>query len=470
MAIRLVCIFTLCTSLYGYGQTMSSGSLKEGIKGKADTTLRDTKQAVRRSISGAKNDLLPDTSNTMGSNAKTKIKAIKGDSAGFAYENGKWVVPDKPLLHASDLIPHDSASLSAADLKAASPDESTIKSLPDIKEAEELFNKNDSFLGKGAGVKSDSLKQLGKMIEDYAKDPMEGIESHQKVYSRKSLKRLYDSLGVSKMDTLLALMPKQQEVTKEDLLEAIDHSFPSPSVGDEIGNSLNNLPGQDLHNGIPDMPQPDLSKFKLSSESLQELPPIRGYQFPTDSLNILDSLRQVNLMRSKLQLKEEEVSRNIKKAMITPKPRSLDKIYWDGLISFLKTDDFTLLQASPSLGYEIYQNLSIGAGPTISVKEAKKKYSVFFGYRTFAKYEVLSQRAYLQAEYLVDPVAIDQEYFEQNEYSALAGGGYLLPVSKAMAINMCLLYRVNNNRYSGGTLSPWVFRLGISSVKSKKTK
>jgi hypothetical protein len=135
------------------------------------------------------------------------------------------------------------------------------------------------------------------------------------------------------------------------------------------------------------------------------------------------------------------------------------------VISFSDTKDFQSIQVSPGLGYRVKENFSIGLGPTLLLSRQNEKWNVSLGYRAFAKYEIFHQRAYLQTEYLQDPGQVNSEYFRQSKHSILAGAGYLLPLSKKLAINICLLYRVNNTAYSQGVQSPWVFRLGLSTIK-----
>lgn len=82
----------------------------------------------------------------------------------------------------------------------------------------------------------------------------------------------------------------------------------------------------------------------------------------------------------------------------------------------------------------------------------------------------MRQRAYFQVEDVVDPVAANLEFINNTRHSILAGGGYLLAVSRVLAVNFCLLYRVNQMEYSGGKMSPWVIRIGLSSRNSKDVK
>jgi hypothetical protein len=74
---------------------------------------------------------------------------------------------------------------------------------------------------------------------------------------------------------------------------------------------------------------------------------------------------------------------------------------------------------------------------------------------------------YIQLEDNIDPLEINTESIAQTKHSVLAGGGCLLPILKTMAINPSIFYRVNNSDTQFANGSPWVFRMGISSISKK---
>lgn len=393
------------------------------------------------------------------------------DSVGASYENGKLQLPSSPgsnpFGNKTDALERPGIKLDgdkmADQLKRPDLKDQLSKeksALPDIKK-----NKTSEKI-KG---RYDSLQQLAREREsliDEAKNKMPGVD---RIYSQRSLKRIYDSLGVSKLDSALALASSKREVSKEELLHAINASFPDSVPATMKAPSASDLLQSPEATSIKDgLPAPDLSSMKLPTEDLQELSPVSGFQIPSDNLPFVDSLRKLNLKRQRLKLTEEELSENVTGALVEKKPSFWDKAYFEGVLSFFKDKDLSSFQVSPSLGYRIKGNLSVGIGPNILISRKGKSWGVLAGYRSFIKYEVLSQRAYLQGEDSVDPYRAISENIRNTRHSILLGAGYLQPLSNVMALNLCVLYRVNNQDYSGDSASPWVIRLGISSIGSGK--
>jgi hypothetical protein len=104
------------------------------------------------------------------------------------------------------------------------------------------------------------------------------------------------------------------------------------------------------------------------------------------------------------------------------------------------------------------------------LRKEGEKISLATGYRSFIKYELFKQRAYVQAEDWIDPARANPEKSVGTRHSILIGAGYILPIGKKLGINGALLYRINNNDYNEGASSPWVIRIGISSIGSAKHK
>jgi hypothetical protein len=268
------------------------------------------------------------------------------------------------------------------------------------------------------------------------------------------------------MDTLLALAASKREVTKEEMLDAINFRMPAAPSDELSGEDYLN----EAKKPTADYRKPDLSSMKLPTDALRELPPMRGYQIPSDSIPFLDSLRNLNLKRSDLKLRQKEVSSDLEEAVAEKKSKFWDRAYIDGVISYLKDGDVNLFQLSPSLGYHFTSRLSLGLGPSVLVKSERKKWSVAVGYRAFLRMDVLPKRLYAQLEDNVEPGSIQSENIRGAKHSILTGLGVLVPVSRLTAVNILLMYRVNNENYAGGNVSPWVFRLGISNFKSAAKK
>jgi regulator of replication initiation timing len=88
-----------------------------------------------------------------------------------------------------------------------------------------------------------------------------------KIYSQRKIKSIFDSLGLTKMDTLLALASLKPEVGEEDMIKMINESV---APGGKQLSDVNKLAA--------------LSNSKLSPESLSELAPLSGMQLEPDKL------------------------------------------------------------------------------------------------------------------------------------------------------------------------------------------
>jgi hypothetical protein len=458
-------------------------------------------------VKQAANDTVP---------ASKRLNLPDADQVGVTYQDGKIVLPDK-MKNAKDvskLLPGlsdtklDKTNLPKDVLPANLPSEKDIPNLSKehISEkvshgSEELVRNNKSY--QSIRNQTDSIRKLVEKGKNLVEEIKGGVPDMNHIYSSKTLKKLYDSLGISRLDSVMALATTQKEVSKEELLQQINASFPSssldPKMADlpEISNpsdleSLkNNIPASDLPNTseltslkdkVADVNLPDastlssmkdkvpmnLSDMKLSMNDLKELAPLRGFQLPTDSIPILDSLQNLDLSREKIHLKQNEIEDRLESAVAKRKPAFWNKAYVDAIISFINSKDVHSFQVSPSVGYRVTNDLSFGIGPNIIIREKHNIWNISMGFRTFAKYELFSQRGYFQIEDMVDPASINKEYISQTRHSILTGAGVFIPISKTVAINFCVLYRVNNDDYSSGQHSPWVVRLGLSSKKSMK--
>jgi hypothetical protein len=355
-----------------------------------------------------------------------------------------------------------------------------------------------------------------------------------RIHSDKRIKEMYDSAGVDKMDTLLALAKSKKPVSENELLDKINSSMGMKDYKD---------------------PSSDLSKVRLRDEALQELTPLTGRSLkpdyrqaadsllnkalghtPLDSMSIPDSVTQVKgakiisyknpneldslkkiytgkdsvvympkakadsikiawlhavqLKQEKLRalvsgnradslnnlatrlrknsLNEKVVSDKLSEVPIPVKHGIFHRFYFEGLVSFNKTSLQDEVRLSPGLGFLITDDFSVGGGLNVLIARREKQTDVLTGYRVFTKYQFLKQRAYVQVEDWVEP---SRRMGEGNKplsrHSILAGAGYVLALGNSIGINGGILYRVNNEHYSGGLASPWVFRIGISSIRSK---
>ncbi len=199
---------------------------------------------------------------------------------------------------------------------------------------------------------------------------------------------------------------------------------------------------------------------------LSQLPPLRGSVLDSKYMPYIDSLRRLSLKDNRMLLREDSITENIKRTALEKKPGFLDKIYFEGLLSFSSDSTIDIIKLSPTLGYHFTEILSIGAGPNLLLQVQERKLNFMAGFRTFAKVEVWKQRAYLQLEDNIDQFKVNREALGKTTHAVLGGGGVLLPLSKSLAINVAVLYRLNKDVNNPGH-SPWVFRVGLSSIKNK---
>lgn len=298
----------------------------------------------------------------------------------------------------------------------------------------------------------------------------------KKVYSDKYIKKLTDSLGGEKAAALLktATAMTKTEASESDMLDKINQSMGGKSgIGfDSKSRSLTN-PEADKLGAFPDAAADsagmggDLSKFKLPQSLLSKLPPLRGSLMDSKYLSAIDSMRNIAMKGKGLALDEQSVTEDVKRTAVKKKPGFFDKLYFDGIIGFMNDSTINIVQLSPSLGYHFTSFWSVGAGPNLLVQFQGKKLNALAGLRTFTKVEVWKQRAYFQLEDDINQAKINAESIRRSTHDVLGGVGAILPVTKSLGLNLCVLYRLNNDAGAPGR-SPWVFRIGFSTIKSVK--
>lgn len=181
-----------------------------------------------------------------------------------------------------------------------------------------------------------------------------------------------------------------------------------------------------------------------------------------------DSLTNLRTHLHKHSLNERAVFGKLSEIPIPTKNGFFDRFYFEGMVSFNRTSIQDEIRLSPGIGFLITSDFSIGAGLNVLIARKERQINVLTGYRLFSKYQFFKQRAYVQIEDWVDPARRTGEGNKPlSQHSILAGGGYVLAIGKSLGINGAIFYRLNNERYSDGLASPWVFRIGISSIRSK---
>jgi hypothetical protein len=309
-----------------------------------------------------------------------------------------------------------------------------------------------------------TIERVGDVDGKEAKKTIAELTNVKTILSQKQKARLLDSLGLKKFDSLYAKANPylKKEVGKEELLNELNKSF--------LGQS--NLSGPAMNEtGMRDAVKNELvnesKEFnpltgKLPQSVLGGLSPLSGSLVDSKYVKLVDSLRSIKLKEQGMTLDERELSEQGKEIVLKKKPKFWDKTYGDIILGVLRNENTTIMQVSPSLGYHILPLFSIGLGPMISVQKQDSVYNTKVGLRSFAKVELFKQRAYIQAEYQLSPYQIQYKDIKINNGNVLLGCGIVKKVYGHIAINAALLYKVYNN---DSVTSPWVFRLGLSTVK-----
>lgn len=323
-----------------------------------------------------------------------------------------------------------------------------------------------SLLNKGLGSLSNPLEDAE--LPSIFSVPKQDLSTAKTIYSEKVLQQLYDSMGVDKFNELYkaASSASKKNVNEQEFLEAVNKAAAGKVPNHDEHRRLSEL-NEDQLMELPkeEISSLDLSTFQLPSDLASGLPPLTGQQIPTKYLNLVDSLRDINLRKDGLVLKEDAITEKLKSSMAGKVSGFWDRSYFEGILGYFHERELTLLQISPAFAYHLTKAFSIGAGPSVLVRINEKNVNASLGFRTFAKVEFYQRRLYVQLEDSMNPRPIDTEVIRRSNHSILFGGGGLLPIGGKVAINPSLLYRINNN--ATGDQSPWVFRLGISSIKSK---
>jgi len=300
--------------------------------------------------------------------------------------------------------------------------------------------------------KLDSLKALSVTTEQLPSEIHNRITSEvRNINSERAIRALYDSLGLDRIPMLPV-----REVSKEDFLLLVNDKFSSNPLLEKQDSLLKSVPTVS-----------DLSQQRIEQAALSELAPLAGQAMNSKYFEKLDSIRAVNLKAQGLALKEHAVSEFSKVTAIGQHQNFWDKSYFEGIVGI---SDFQQLfvQISPALGYHFLKDLSFGIGPVIHLYEHNARRLATIGVRPFFKQEFLKQRAYVQVEYVMNPFFENAENLAINKHSLLAGAGALFRISESIAINLCVMYRVSDIGNEVSTVAPFTFRIGISSIKSKK--
>jgi hypothetical protein len=321
------------------------------------------------------------------------------------------------------------------------------------------------------GHKADSLMEIKNKIE--GTDVTGEVANAKQVYSDKYLQKIYDSLGIKKADSIFKIASKlaKTEIQKQDLLDKVNAPLkaktPEGMSFDEKNQSLK-MDDADKLQGLPGKAsEMDLASLQLPADALAELGPLSGNLIDAKLLPVVDSMRRVMTKAKGYRLDEDQMSDELKRTALEKKPTFFDKSYLEMIVGFVNnTSAVTILQIAPAWGYHFTDELSVGLGPTVSVQlEDRKKINALVGFRSFVKAEFFKQRGYVQVEDNVSQFRLNKDNIGNTTHSLLVGGGGILPIGKKLGINVAIFYRVNQKDVQPGG-NPWVFRIGLSSIKN----
>lgn len=341
--------------------------------------------------------------------------------------------------------------------------------LPDSLTSQKLWDENQftdsldvlSRLGKPRQDSSFSQFQKAETKATHLEDSVNTLTSKgqaladkltpETIYSERMLEAMLDSLGLDKFPSV-----PLKELSDEDLLAMINEKTGGlPSVSqDSMASTLDGATS--------------LADVGLEQEALGELTPLSGQVVDSKYYQYVDSLRQMNLEEQGLQVKEQGVDEVTKITSLDETETFWNKTYLEGLLGFLGDPENFVLQLAPALGYHLSDYTSLGLGPVVQISKNDAGTTIAnLGFRPFYKQEFFKRRAYLQAEYIWTPTREELEDRVITGDQFLGGGGVLIPVSGILNINLSVMYQFNHQ--SETTVSPWVVRVGISTLKNTKS-
>jgi hypothetical protein len=432
---------------------------KEAVTSKLESALPDTTSI--RQITGDKNRQVLDE------------KAMKLQFDSQDADNAPWKTNpySKDDLKDFNVPGISSTGVSDPDAKVAGYRDKveSIKSPAVTAEAIEKARESaaKSLKQNSISTFADSLSNAREALA--SKNIKEQLLGAKRIYSEKYLDKLYDSLGVGGIDSLVntASTLLKTETGKHDLLDKLNQAI----AGKEMDGVGYDAEKQGLkmaeYEKLSALEKGDLSDLQLQDAVLAELPPLAASYIDSKYLAYIDSLRDIALKGKSYMLDEKQVTEEMKKAALKERPKFLDKVQFEGIIGFFRDTTVSVFQLTPALSYRFADFISVGAGPQLSVQLENRKPHVEAGFRSFIKGEVWKQRAYLQVEDNINKSRVDTEIrYKSLRHEFLGGGGVLLPISKTLAINFAVLYRLNRDP-ANPKESPWVFRVGLSSIKKK---
>jgi hypothetical protein len=423
-------------------------------------------------------------------------RSDKADSLHHAVKNGEEVLakrneiltPKKIYSQRKVKAIYDSMGIGKAD---------TLKALASMKKdvsSEEMLQKiNDSFLPKETSS-AEPLADLSnsKLKQDALQElpPMRGrkYRSTYLLMADSLLARNIHRADSAHRQRLHADSVHDSRMQQLQKLDSLNSSYQGDQVKvDSIVSAWKakgvSVPSKD------DLKQWGLDNVKNLRENYSKLRSGDGGKLLADSLdekykkglerlsekhfkrkNKADSLKQEAITSAdQFKVTQKDVGQDLTNVMVENKRGPFKRLYFEGLASGQKTRNGDEIHLSPAVGFEVTSNFSVGIGPNLILWKNDRSLELAAGCRTFAKYQILRQRAYVQVEDLLKPVYSREESGTTTSHSILAGAGVLVPISKKLAVNALLLYNTYSNKVMEVD-SRWIFRLGISTIHNKKIK
>ncbi|MEJ1241747.1 hypothetical protein WBG78_26620 [Chryseolinea sp. T2] len=341
-----------------------------------------------------------------------------------------------------------------------------------------LEQKHQDVLQKTNKVSSElqKLQEVGRAtsVDDVIPDTIQsaittGTEFlKHRVYSEKHLAAIRDSIERALGRPLPGNLPLKKEMSPEEMLDALNQKF--PGAGEHrFTNDLGSVTEDSLKSQVPYQDRfPDLHDYKISADHLKDMVPLPGSIVKSKYLRSIDSLRSINLKEEKLKYKEKAVSQHAKLSKFQQRPTFKERSYFEGIVGLITGKSLTIYSASPALGYHFVDNFSLGAGPNLQVIAVDRDIKFNGGIRAFSKIEFWKRQLYVQIEDSMNPWSPKDERIQVDKHNVMVGGGVLLSVKAPVTLNFSMLYNLTENKTTISDISPFVFRIGISTVKVEK--
>ena len=288
----------------------------------------------------------------------------------------------------------------------------------------------------------------------------------EEVYSKQRWDEHFDSLAQIANINLPSIPDrKPQLISEQDIVEAVNQKVQTNQSLPNTSTPAISDPSQNLSQVIPSLPS-----YQLEDIAKTQLPPLSGGVTKSKYLNSLDSMRDVNLKENALRLREANINASQKILTFTRIPSLIDRSYLEGVLGMAIGDD-PLYQITPCWGIHLLKYISVGAGPNLLLRKEHKRFHSSIGAKVFTKVEFFKRRVYLQGEDLMDSYAVNSEESGKSFYEChnfFVGGGWLLSLSAPVTLNLSLMYNVSDRSISQQTISPFIFRIGFSTVKIEK--